>query len=156
MNICSYHLQEAGATPVQEIGVTLTNAFAVPDRVEQCPGISTLAVEAPISFFVNGLGHREHFEHEARRAFRLPRRETEGFDLHCLAKAHARSVQTSSRCASTSTMCGRRLSHRSMSAPWAKMRSTIRAASTSKIAPRNLAGCAAVPYGKAIAMQDII
>ena len=38
VNICSYHLQEAGATPVQEIGFTLANAFAVLDRVQQASG----------------------------------------------------------------------------------------------------------------------
>src|SRR5436190_1176444 len=33
INICSYHLQEAGATPVQEIAYTMCNAIAVLDRV---------------------------------------------------------------------------------------------------------------------------
>ena len=39
MNVCSYHLQEAGATPVQEIAFTLANAFAVLDgfaRAARC------------------------------------------------------------------------------------------------------------------------
>src|SRR5206468_6919017 len=31
VNICSYHLQEAGATPVQEIAYALSTAIAVPD-----------------------------------------------------------------------------------------------------------------------------
>src|SRR6185369_2024007 len=31
MNVCSYHLQEAGATPVQEIAFTLANACAILD-----------------------------------------------------------------------------------------------------------------------------
>ncbi len=53
VNICSYHLQEAGATPVQEIGFTLANAFAVLDRVQKRPGISMPDVVAQISFFVN-------------------------------------------------------------------------------------------------------
>ncbi len=53
VNICSYHLQEAGATPVQEIGFTLANAFAVLDRVEKRPGVSMPDVVAQISFFVN-------------------------------------------------------------------------------------------------------
>src|SRR5580692_9572737 len=33
INICSYHLQEAGATPVQEIAFTMSNAIAVLDAV---------------------------------------------------------------------------------------------------------------------------
>jgi len=53
VNMCSYHLQEAGATPVQEIGFTLANAFAVLDRVKQRPGISMPDVVERISFFVN-------------------------------------------------------------------------------------------------------
>ena len=32
INVCSYHLQEAGATPIQEIAFTLANAIAVPCR----------------------------------------------------------------------------------------------------------------------------
>jgi (2R)-ethylmalonyl-CoA mutase len=53
VNICSYHLQEAGATPVQEIAFTLANAFAVLDRVRARPGISMPSVVGQISFFVN-------------------------------------------------------------------------------------------------------
>ncbi len=53
MNVCSYHLQEAGATPVQEIAFTLANAFAILDRVQKRPGISMPDVVASISFFVN-------------------------------------------------------------------------------------------------------
>jgi (2R)-ethylmalonyl-CoA mutase len=53
VNICSYHLQEAGATPVQEIGFTLANAFAVLDRVQKRPGVSMPEVVGQISFFVN-------------------------------------------------------------------------------------------------------
>ena len=33
-NICSYHLQEAGATPVQEIAYALSTAMAVLDEVK--------------------------------------------------------------------------------------------------------------------------
>jgi hypothetical protein len=33
INICSYHLQEAGATPVQEIAYAMSNAIAVLDAV---------------------------------------------------------------------------------------------------------------------------
>jgi len=53
VNICSYHLQEAGATPVQELGFTLANAFAVLDRVRARPGVSMPDVVGQISFFVN-------------------------------------------------------------------------------------------------------
>ncbi len=53
VNICSYHLQEAGATPVQELAFTLANAFAVLDRVRQRPDVSMPDVVGQISFFVN-------------------------------------------------------------------------------------------------------
>jgi (2R)-ethylmalonyl-CoA mutase len=53
VNICSYHLQEAGATPVQEIAFTLANAFAVLDRVRGRSGVSMPNVVGQISFFVN-------------------------------------------------------------------------------------------------------
>jgi len=53
VNICSYHLQEAGATPVQELAFTLANAFAVLDRVQKRPGVSMPQVVGQISFFVN-------------------------------------------------------------------------------------------------------
>jgi (2R)-ethylmalonyl-CoA mutase len=55
MNVCSYHLQEAGATPVQEISFALGTAQAVLDTVRQA-GIddATFAeVVGRISFFVN-------------------------------------------------------------------------------------------------------
>jgi (2R)-ethylmalonyl-CoA mutase len=52
-NVCSYHLQEAGATPVQEVAFTLANAFAVLDRVRQRPGVPIDSVVERISFFVN-------------------------------------------------------------------------------------------------------
>src|SRR5205085_4571304 len=35
INICSYHLQEAGATPVQEIAFSLSTAMAVLDAVRE-------------------------------------------------------------------------------------------------------------------------
>ena len=53
VNICSYHLQEAGATPVQEVAFSLVNAFAVLDRVQARPDISMTDVVGRISFFVN-------------------------------------------------------------------------------------------------------
>ena len=55
-NICSYHLQEAGATPVQEISYALCTAIAVLDAVKaagQVPEESFGEVCARISFFVN-------------------------------------------------------------------------------------------------------
>jgi (2R)-ethylmalonyl-CoA mutase len=53
MNLCSYHLQEAGATPVQEIAFTLANACTILDRVRQRPGVSIAEVVGQLSFFVN-------------------------------------------------------------------------------------------------------
>jgi (2R)-ethylmalonyl-CoA mutase len=56
INICSYHLQEAGATPVQEIAFTLANAIAVLDTVRGSGQVSEgdfPEVVGRISFFVN-------------------------------------------------------------------------------------------------------
>lgn len=54
MNVCSYHLQEAGATPEQELAFALTTAIAVLDQVRgQVPEEDFPAVVARISFFVN-------------------------------------------------------------------------------------------------------
>lgn len=56
INICSYHLQEAGATPMQEIAFTLANAMAVLDAVResgQIPKDRFPQVVGRISFFVN-------------------------------------------------------------------------------------------------------
>ena len=56
INICSYHLQEAGATPVQEISYALCTAIAVLDAVKaagQVPDERFGEVCARISFFVN-------------------------------------------------------------------------------------------------------
>jgi (2R)-ethylmalonyl-CoA mutase len=55
-NVCSYHLQEAGATPVQEIAFALANAIAVLDTVKASGEIEPAAfgeVVGRISFFVN-------------------------------------------------------------------------------------------------------
>ena len=55
-NICSYHLQEAGATPVQEIAYSMCTAIAVLDAVRdsgQVPADRFGEVVARISFFVN-------------------------------------------------------------------------------------------------------
>ena len=55
-NICSYHLQEAGATPVQEIAFALSNAICILDTVKesnQIPDEDFQKVVGRISFFVN-------------------------------------------------------------------------------------------------------
>jgi ethylmalonyl-CoA mutase len=68
INICSYHLQEAGATPVQEIAYSLSNAIAVLDAVsERVPQTMMGSVFGRISFFVNA-GVRFIEEHAKLRA----------------------------------------------------------------------------------------
>ncbi|MAT25064.1 MAG: protein meaA [Sandaracinus sp.] len=54
INICSYHLQEAGATPVQELAYALATAIAVLDAArEKVPEERFPKVVGRISFFVN-------------------------------------------------------------------------------------------------------
>ncbi|MEM7250178.1 MAG: protein meaA [Pseudomonadota bacterium] len=54
INICSYHLQEAGATPVQELAFALATATAVLDAVRPNVSSDTFPrVVGRISFFVN-------------------------------------------------------------------------------------------------------
>jgi len=56
INVCSYHLQEAGATPVQEVAYALCTAIAVLDAVfasGQVPADRRGDVVARVSFFVN-------------------------------------------------------------------------------------------------------
>ena len=56
MNVCSYHLQEAGATPVQELSYALAIAIAVLDTVRADPDFDEASfsdVFSRISFFVN-------------------------------------------------------------------------------------------------------
>ena len=56
MNVCSYHLQEAGATPVQELAFALATAIGVLDAVKasgQCAPEEFGEVVGRISFFVN-------------------------------------------------------------------------------------------------------
>jgi (2R)-ethylmalonyl-CoA mutase len=56
MNVCSYHLQEAGATPVQEIAYSLATAIDVLDAVRDSGQVSAermSTVVASLSFFVN-------------------------------------------------------------------------------------------------------
>jgi (2R)-ethylmalonyl-CoA mutase len=55
-NVCSYHLQEAGATPVQELAYALATAIAVLDTVKQSgevPDSEFGNVVGRVSFFVN-------------------------------------------------------------------------------------------------------
>src|SRR5690348_12366049 len=68
VNICSYHLQEAGATPVQEIAFSMATAMAVLDAVRaRVPDDRMPAVFGRISFFVNA-GVRFIEEHAKLRA----------------------------------------------------------------------------------------
>src|SRR3984893_17132226 len=74
INICSYHLQEAGATPVQEIAFAMSNSVAVLDAVrERLQGADDdvqarmSQVFGRISFFVNA-GVRFIEEHAKLRA----------------------------------------------------------------------------------------
>jgi (2R)-ethylmalonyl-CoA mutase len=56
MNVCSYHLQEAGATPVQELAYALATAIAVLDAVKDSGEIDDTEfpqVVGRISYFVN-------------------------------------------------------------------------------------------------------
>jgi (2R)-ethylmalonyl-CoA mutase len=68
INICSYHLQEAGATPVQEIAFAMANAMAVLDAVRERVDQDLMGkVFGRISFFVNA-GVRFIEEHAKLRA----------------------------------------------------------------------------------------
>ncbi|HEY1357079.1 MAG TPA: protein meaA [Thermoleophilaceae bacterium] len=68
VNICPYHLQEAGATPVQEIAYSLSTAIAVLDRVRPRVDDDVFPrVFGRISFFVNA-GIRFVEEHAKLRA----------------------------------------------------------------------------------------
>jgi (2R)-ethylmalonyl-CoA mutase len=56
MNVCSYHLQEAGATPVQELSYALATAVAILDTVKKSGEVSEAdfgEVVGRISFFLN-------------------------------------------------------------------------------------------------------
>jgi (2R)-ethylmalonyl-CoA mutase len=76
INICSYHLQEAGATPVQEIAYAMSNAIAVLDAARErlrrgAAGEELLEqVFGRISFFVNA-GVRFVEEHAKLRAMSI-------------------------------------------------------------------------------------
>jgi (2R)-ethylmalonyl-CoA mutase len=74
INICSYHLQEAGATPVQEIAYAMSNAIAVLDAARERVGDRGQEVMEQvfgrISFFVNA-GVRFIEEHAKLRAMSI-------------------------------------------------------------------------------------
>jgi (2R)-ethylmalonyl-CoA mutase len=71
INICSYHLQEAGATPVQEIAYAMSNAIAVLDAArERVKPELVEQVFGRISFFVNA-GVRFVEEHAKLRAMSI-------------------------------------------------------------------------------------
>jgi ethylmalonyl-CoA mutase len=71
INICSYHLQEAGATPVQEIAYAMSNAIAVLDAArERIPEQLMGVLFGRISFFVNA-GVRFVEEHAKLRAMSI-------------------------------------------------------------------------------------
>jgi len=70
-NVCSYHLQEAGATPAQELAFALATAIAVLDEVKksgEVPDEKFPRVVGAISFFVNA-GVRLITEVSKMRAF---------------------------------------------------------------------------------------
>jgi ethylmalonyl-CoA mutase len=70
INVCSYHLQEAGATPVQEVAYALSTAIAVLDEVKERGQVAEEdfpKVFGRISFFVNA-GVRFIEEHAKLRA----------------------------------------------------------------------------------------
>ena len=82
MNVCSYHLQEAGATPTQEIAYSLACAIGVLDAVRDSGQVSPDAmgeVVASVSFFVNA-GIRFIEENCKMRAF------TQMWDRICLER----------------------------------------------------------------------
>ncbi|MEQ8807160.1 MAG: methylmalonyl-CoA mutase family protein, partial [Rhodospirillales bacterium] len=71
VNVCSYHLQEAGATPVQELAYALANAQAILDTVKASGQVSDEdfpRLVGRISFFVNA-GMRFITELSKMRAF---------------------------------------------------------------------------------------
>jgi (2R)-ethylmalonyl-CoA mutase len=73
INICSYHLQEAGATPVQEVAYAISNAIAVLDAARERVGGESGLMEqvfGRVSFFVNA-GVRFVEEHAKLRAMSI-------------------------------------------------------------------------------------
>lgn len=73
INVCSYHLQEAGATPIQEVAYSMATAIAVLDEVKKRGEVSEEdfpKVFGRISFFVNA-GIRFVEEHAKLRAMTI-------------------------------------------------------------------------------------
>ena len=82
INVCSYHLQEAGATPVQEIAYALATAIGVIDAVRDSGKLDDAEIPAlvgRISFFCNA-GIRFVEETAKMRAF------TKMWDAICLER----------------------------------------------------------------------
>ena len=82
INVCSYHLQEAGATPVQEIAYALATAIGVIDAVRESGKLDDAEIPAlvgRISFFCNA-GIRFVEETAKMRAF------TKMWDAICLER----------------------------------------------------------------------
>ncbi len=89
VNICSYHLQEAGATPEQELAFSLAAAIAVLDEVKTgSPAIHIGDLFSRISFFVNS-GLRFVTETCKMRAFVLLWDEI-GRERYCVVDEKAR------------------------------------------------------------------
>jgi (2R)-ethylmalonyl-CoA mutase len=97
INVCSYHLQEAGATPVQEVAYALATAIGVLDGVRASGKIDEdefPAVVGRISFFVNA-GVRFVEETCKMRAFTA-----------CgTASAPSATASTTPSCAASATAC---------------------------------------------------
>jgi ethylmalonyl-CoA mutase len=87
MNVCSYHLQEAGATPEQELAFALATACAVLDDLKgKVPEADFPAMVGRISFFVNA-GIRFVTEMCKMRAF------VDLWDEICLARYGVRDAK---------------------------------------------------------------
>ena len=98
INICSYHLQEAGATPTQELAYALCTAIAVLDAVKDSGQVAEDDFEkvvGRISFFVNA-GVRFVEETCKMRAF-----------VRALGRDHPRALRRAPtrRCAASATAC---------------------------------------------------
>ena len=96
MNVCSYHLQEAGATPVQELAFALATAIAVLDTVKASGEVQPEAfgeVVGRISFFVNAGPALHHRAVQDARVLRAVGRDH--------ARALRRDRSRSSGCSAT-------------------------------------------------------
>ena len=98
MNVCSYHLQEAGATPVQEIAYSLATAIGVLDAVQESGQVDD-------DRFANG-GRLDRVLRERRHPLR--RGDLQDAGLHPDVGPHRRSSATASptpRPAASATAC---------------------------------------------------